>query len=190
VALQFGAKTKQGGKIMNDIRWWGFKGYYTDNKMVTCVEKILDITFPIDYVECIRKYPEGSPSPDEFKTKKATTYAGTKNGEFGYFFGFNPESKNFILNHYFILNSRSGNSNKLPDKIVPFATADGNDDSLCFDYRDGYPPTIVLFDLVKHWEYLDRIESGEQTEDEEDYLIFVSDSFSGLLEMLTESPDE
>lgn len=176
--------------MQNEIVWESVEGK-TDDDMVSCVEKILDIKFPEEYLECVRKYPGGWPSPSFFTTAKATTYQDTTGGgDFEYLLSFDPNFKANILNEYYMMNHHSENANKLPDKVVPFANANGNHDSLCFDYRQGFPPKIVLFDLEKHWEYLDDDEFRDEEIMEEDYLIYVCDSFNELLDMLTKSPEE
>ena len=93
-----------------------------------------------------------------------------------------------ILETYHNLNVHFDSDNQLPDGIIPFAFS--HNDYYCFDYRKGFPPTIVFFDLQLHWDYLDYLEDPKFCKEvkEEDYLIPVCDSFTELLDMLEEKP--
>jgi len=55
--------------MRDKIEWQFFNGE-TDDEMISCIEKKLDIKFPTEYIECIKKYPNGEPRPDYFKFKK------------------------------------------------------------------------------------------------------------------------
>lgn len=176
---------------MRDSLIWKYTKGHTDDEMISCVEKILDIRFPVDYIEYIKKYPHAKPSPAFFKTgKKTNVYGKDGGGSFELLLSFDPNSKFFILRDYHGINFHSGGDNKVPDAIIPFALSSNNQDRLCFDYRKGFPPKIVLFDLQFHWDYLDYLEEPEYCEEvtEEDYLIPVCNSFTELLDMLEEEP--
>jgi len=170
------------------IEWQHVNGK-TDDELIACVEKILTIKFPDDYLKYVKKYPNGSPVPNFFRTKKDTFVFGN-GGTFEYFFDFNPDSKSYILKQYYVLNIHSGGDNQVPDGVIPFASASHNHDFLCFDYRKGFPPTIVFLDLEKHWNFVFKDDFGESEIKEDDYLINICDSFTELLDMLEEEPKD
>jgi hypothetical protein len=174
------------------VEWKSVKGS-TMPEMVTCVEKILDIRFPSTYSEFIKEHPGGTPVPDFFTTKKKTTEYDACRARFGFLYNFNPLSEiNFLLERYHAINHHSGENCKVPDGIIPFATANGNHDKLCLDYRRGFPPKIVLMDDYIYGDYLAFLEDPDECEEvtEDDYLIPVCDSFGELLDMLEEEPKD
>ena len=178
---------------MRDTIEWKYTKGETDDEIVKCIEKILDIKFPEDFLECVKKYPNTQPSPNFFKTGKQTwVYGKDGGGLFKSLYSFDPNIEYFILREYHGINFHSGGDNKVPDGIIPFASSSNNQDSLCFDYRKGFPPTVVFFDLQFHWDYLDYLEEPEFCKEvkEEDYLIYICDSFGELLDMLEEEPEE
>lgn len=166
--------------MKNEIVWEFVKGK-TDDEMVSCVERILDIKFPEDYLECVRKFPGGYPSPCFFKNSRIEA-------DFNYLLNFEPGSSSFLLDTYYILKHSSEGLKKLPDDIIPFARS-GND-HLCFDYRGNTSPKVVYIDHYSFWDYLCEDEFREEEITEEDYLIYISDSFTEFLEMLDEYPEE
>jgi hypothetical protein len=172
--------------MQKKIEWRFVKGE-TDEEMINDIEKKLDIKFPEDYLEYIRKYPHGYPFPyNSFKNKKLPHGKGI----FTALIPLNLNDDGNLLKSYNNLNHHTGGDNQIPDGIIPFAFADNN--YLCFDYRFGFIPKIIFLDLEKHWEYLDYLSDPKNCREvkEEDYLIHICNSFTELLDMLEEEPKE
>ncbi|MBP2146416.1 hypothetical protein J2129_001870 [Methanofollis sp. W23] len=126
------------------IRWIGVEGA-DDEEMIECVQKILDITFPDDYLSYVKKYPHGFPYPYNMIVDKEIRGG---NSQFVNFLSFNPkDSVSYILNSYYAINRSSTGFNR----IVPFAQALYYD-LLCFDYRENFPPQIVYREYHKKGE--------------------------------------
>ncbi len=128
-------KTKEGR-----IRWIGVEDA-ADPGMIDCVQKILDITYPDDYLACVQKYSLGFPYPYNIIVNERLKGGRS---QFVRLRGFDPEKPmSYVLTLYYALNCPAPGINAyLPDNVVPFADAFG-DDRLCFDYREGFPPKVV-----------------------------------------------
>lgn len=146
---------------MKEIKW-DFVDKNIDEDQIECVEKILCITFPDDYRECAKCNSGGSP-PFTSMDERESQIPGIES-----LLSFNPKDDLYILSKYYLLNYHSYTVHTLPDGIVPFTLS--YNDYLCFDYRNGFPPKIVLWD-----HYAEKDEEG---------ISFVSNSFSELLEIL------
>lgn len=147
------------------IRWIGVEAA-ADEEMIECVQKILDITYPNDYLACVKKNSLGFPYPYNIIADERIKRG---RGQFVRLIGFDPE-KRYILTRYYALNCPAPGINAyLPDGVVPFADAlDG--DLLCFDYRGGFPPKVVYW--VTH------------EPDPEKSVLFLCDSFTELFDMM------
>ncbi|MCK9342619.1 MAG: SMI1/KNR4 family protein [Massilibacteroides sp.] len=160
-------KKKQTKVDEEDIHWIGVESN-SDEGMIDCVQKILDLRFPDDYLSCVRKNPGGFPYP-----RNIIKHDGIKRGrsQFVGFLSFNPKnSVSYILTTCYAINYLPpGVDDRANNVIVPFAGALHND-LLCFDYREGFPPKVVYREF--------------RMKGEEKPLIFLCNSFTELFELM------
>ncbi len=147
--------------------WIGVESH-SDEGMIDCVQKILDLRFPDDYLSCVRKNPGGFPYPRNIIKHDSIKWGRS---QFVDFLSFNPEnSVSYILTTCYAINNLPlGVNNRTNNVIVPFAEALHND-LLCFDYKEGFPPKVV---------YRESRMKGEEKP-----LIFLCNSFTELFELM------
>jgi hypothetical protein len=152
------------------IRWIGVEDA-ADPELIDCVQKILDIKYPDDYLACVKNYSLGFPYPYNIIVNERIIGGRS---QFVQLRGFDPEKPmSYVLTLYYALNCpASGIDAYLPDNVVPFADALG-DDRLCFDYREGFPPKVVYW--IPH------------EPDPDKSVIFLCNSFTELLEIVEKS---
>jgi hypothetical protein len=128
------------------------------------LQRIFGITFPKDYLECIKDNNRGYPHPKVF-------YVGN-----------NSEVFNNLLNcelddTYGILAEYNAIKDRLPEKVIPFAR-DPFGNLICFNYRESSEPTIVF------WEHETASRSKEAA------IKKVCNTFTELLNMLDELEED
>jgi hypothetical protein len=131
------------------------------DKVIQSVEQYFQITFPKDFIACVKKHNGGYPS------RKAFDFEGHAGAVFLALLSFNRDEEGNIIEEYQDIRER------LPQRVVPFGL-DPFGNYLCFDYRRSAMPTIVFWDHEKF---------------SEDAISYVCDSFEELLHKLYD-PDE
>ncbi|MGH1048793.1 MULTISPECIES: SMI1/KNR4 family protein [Bacillus] len=149
---------------MNKVTWIGISKKEITDKEIQQVEKYLGVKFPIDFIECVKKYDGGYPRPKIFDI------SGQDENVFSKLLTFDLESRNSILQVYEDI------KDGLIDKVYPFGK-DSFGNHLCFDYRNNPEAPIVVF-----WEH--------EEEDIEEAIYPVCSSFTELLNSLYEFEDE
>jgi len=169
VSDQFVVKMSTGTRE-GRIRWIGVEDA-ADPGLFDCVQKILDIKYPDDYLACVKNFSLGFPYPYNIIVNERIKGG---RGQFVQLRGFDPEKPiSYVLTLYYALNCPApGIDAYLPDNVVPFADALG-DDRLCFDYREGFPPKVV------YW--------ASHEPDPDKSVIFLCNSFTELFEIMEKS---
>jgi len=149
------------------IRWIGVEDA-ADPEVIDCAQRILDIKYPVDYLACVKNFSLGFPYPCNIIVNERIKGG---RGQFVRLRGFDPEKPmSYVLTLYYTLNCPApGIDAYLPDNVVPFADALG-DDRLCFDYREGFPPKVV------YW--------ASHEPDPDKSVIFLCNSFTELFEIM------
>lgn len=150
-------------------RWIGAESY-PDEGMIDCVQRILDLRFPEDYLTCVRENPGGFPYPRNI-IKNDKLKQGRS--QFVNLLSFNPKNEiSYILTTYYatINHVLPGVNIQMNEVVVPFAKALYSG-LLCFDYRGGFPPKVV---------YQEFRLKGE----EEKPLILLCNSFTELVDTM------
>lgn len=98
------------------------------------VEQYFNIKFPMDFVECVKKYNSGYPGPKIFYLH------GQDENVFSKLLTFDLESRNSIIQVYDDIKDR------LANKVYPFGK-DSFGNHLCFDYHSNpESPTVVCWE--------------------------------------------
>ncbi|MEW4220000.1 SMI1/KNR4 family protein [Rossellomorea marisflavi] len=123
------------------------------------IEEILNVKFPIDYVENFNKLNEFTSLylPDDKEIVKINEYCSLDN----------EKSENFLPNVYF------REKNILVDDLIPFAVTE-YDDYICFYFIKGrkQEPAIVFFSYDLAYE------------DREEAVFQIADNFRAFLDLL------
>ncbi|WP_044783808.1 SMI1/KNR4 family protein [Bacillus thuringiensis] len=148
---------------MNNVTWIGVNKKEITDEHIQQIEQYLDVKFPIDFIECVKKYDGGYPRPKIFDIPNQDENVFSKR------LTFDLESRNSIIQVY------EDAKDRLIDKVYPFGkNSFGN--HLCFDYQNNpESPTIV---------FLDHEEEMEKA------IYSVCSSFTELLNSLREFEDE
>ncbi|EJR75885.1 SMI1/KNR4 family protein [Bacillus cereus] len=149
---------------MNNVTWIGVNKKEITDEHIQQVEQYLGVKFPIDFIECLKKYDGGYPRPKIFDIPNQDENVFSK------LLTFDLESRNSIIQVYEDIKDR------LVDKVYPFGK-DSFGNHLCFDYRNNsQSPTIVF------WEH--------EEEEIEKAIYPVCSSFTELLNSLRDYEDE
>ncbi|PED08598.1 SMI1/KNR4 family protein [Bacillus pseudomycoides] len=148
---------------MNKVTWIGVSKKEITDKEIQQVEQYFDIKFPIDFVECVKKYNGGYPRPKIFDIPEQDENV------FNNLLTFDLESEYSIIQRYESIKDR------LVDKVYPFGR-DSFGNFLCFDYRNTPEAPTVVF-----WEH---------EEDMEKAIYPVCSAFQELLNSLRDFEDE
>ncbi len=147
----------------NEIQWMNAKENLS-NVEIKYVEDYFKVTFPEDYTNCIKKFDGAYPLPNAF-------FIGDDEETFNNLLTLHKHEKNFLINMYENIKDR------IIVHIVPFAR-DPFGNLICFDYRNGDVPSIVL------WNHEVAFSNKEKA------ITFICNSFSDLLGMLHEAEDD
>jgi hypothetical protein len=159
-------KIKRKRNMKKPIKWLFTKNKSNQQEIIK-IEKLFNIKFPKDYIDCAVQNHSGAPSPDVYDFKNH------KEAVFEWLLSLDTESTSYIVNDYNMIKDR------LAVNIYPFAS-DPFGNYICFDYRVGKdkPPKIVFWDH--------EIASG----DPEKAISYICDSFTELLEKLYDPEEE
>jgi hypothetical protein len=140
---------------INNLKWILTKKAISSEEIAS-VEGEFGITFPQDYIECVREKNGGQPVPDTFE------FVGNSGAVMNSLIPINLDEQRNVVNVYEKLKSR------LPHSVYPFAD-DPFGNYLCFDYSKGEVPVIIFWDHEKAYSDRDAATS------------FVCNSFKELL---------
>jgi hypothetical protein len=136
-----------------------------DEEFVKKTEKMINLKFPTDFVEFLKKHNGGAPKKRYFKLGSNVKVLET-------FLAVVPDYKTHPRGELDIGVVWTWIEARLNDYLLPFAAVYPGD-YLCFDYETGDPPKVVL------WIH-------DQSEEDEPATEPVAGSFAQFLEMLTE----
>ncbi|HDR7393896.1 SMI1/KNR4 family protein [Bacillus toyonensis] len=149
---------------MNNITWFNVSEKKLTDEQIQQLEQYFGIKFPNDFIECVKKYDGGYPTPDTFDIP------GQDEDSFNNLLTLDSERKSSILQTY------EGIKERLVDKVYPFGR-DSFGNFLCFDYRNNpQSPTVVFWD--------------HEVEEMEEAIFPVCTSFTELLNSLHDFEDE
>ncbi|NQX63648.1 SMI1/KNR4 family protein [Paenibacillus qinlingensis] len=113
---------------------WRFKVSDVSSDEIKKLEEFLGVTFPDDYLECIRENNGAMPVPNFFEVNG-------REMSFGALLSINEKDVENIRMVFEALEER------LPSEIIPFSI-DAGGNFICFDYKNGTQsvPSIVFFD--------------------------------------------
>lgn len=149
---------------MSNITWIGVNKKEITDKNIQRVEQYFNIKFPMDFVECVKKYDSGYPRPKIFDVP------GQDENVFSKLLTFDFESRHSITQVYDDIKDR------LANRVYPFGK-DSFGNHLCFDYRSNpESPTVVFWD--------------HEEENIEEAIYPVCSTFTDLLNSLRDFEDE
>ncbi|PEE11070.1 SMI1/KNR4 family protein [Bacillus cereus] len=149
---------------MSNVTWIGVNKKEITDENIQKVEHYFNIKFPMDFVECVKKYDSGYPRPKIFDVP------GQNKNVFSKLLTFDLESRNSIIQVYDDIKDR------LANKVYPFGK-DSFGNHLCFDYRSNPESPTVVF-----WEH--------EEENIEEAIYPVCSTFTELLASLRDFEDE
>jgi cell wall assembly regulator SMI1 len=148
---------------MNNITWRYVSEKKITDKQIQQVEQYFGIKFPYDFIECVKRYDGGYPTPKVFDIP------GQSANVFNDLLTFHIEDEYSIVQNYEEI------SDGFVDKVYPFAN-DPFGNFLCFDYRNSpASPTIVF------WDHEEELGSS---------IYYVAASFEEFLSSLREYEEE
>ncbi|MDV6034171.1 MAG: SMI1/KNR4 family protein [Phycisphaera sp. RhM] len=136
-----------------------------DESDIRDIESQLGIRFPEDYRHFLATSGGGSPIESDFLIAETR---GPFNASVGVFF-------DVISDEYGISSTLESLQSRKIEGLVPIAESGGGD-FVCFDYRQGTPPSLV------YWHHGRRGLNDE--------VVFISRTFAAFLELLYEPVDE
>ncbi|ANP80092.1 1,3-beta-glucan synthase regulator [Bacillus sp. B25(2016b)] len=149
---------------MNNITWINVSEKKVTDEQIEQLEEYFGIKFPNDFIECVKKYDGGYPTPDTFNIPNQDE------DSLNNLLTLDSERKISMLQTYNSIKDR------LVDKVYPFAR-DPFGNLLCFDYRNNpQSPTVVFWD--------------HEEEEMEESIYPVCSSFAELLDSLYDFEDE
>jgi cell wall assembly regulator SMI1 len=149
---------------MSNVTWIGVNKKEITDENIQKVEQYFNIKFPMDFVECVKRYDSGYPRPKIFDVPEQDENVFSK------LLTFDLESRNSIIQVYDDIKDR------LPNKVYPFGK-DSFGNHLCFDYRSNpESPTVVFWD--------------HEEEDMEKAIYPVCSTFTELLASLRDFEEE
>ncbi|QWI47060.1 SMI1/KNR4 family protein [Bacillus mycoides] len=149
---------------MSNVTWIGVNKKEITDENIQKVEQYFNIKFPMDFVECVKKYDSGYPRPKIFDVP------GQGENVFSKLLTFDLESRNSIIQVYDDIKDR------LANKVYPFGK-DSFGNHLCFDYRSNPESPTVVF-----WEH--------EEENIEEAIYPVCSTFTELLTSLRDFEEE
>ena len=152
-------------KIINGV------GPGPSEEVIGFTEDNLGVSFPENFLSCIKICEEGRPEKHIFSFKNKL--GNQEKSCLGAFLGFDPQNKYNILRKYLLYFC------PFQPHLVPFAEV-GNGDYICFDYSvsgfDDKNPPVVYFDheqpngenisdiAINFEEFLNKLEPEEETD--------------------------
>ncbi|MFA0814270.1 MAG: SMI1/KNR4 family protein [Anaerofustis sp.] len=152
------------GNDMNMEIKWISENEVPSDQLIDDTEKKLGIQFPLDFLRIAKKYDGAYPVSNRY----------TLNGTQEIFNNLLAFDINDISN---IIQTYHDSKDRLIDKLIPFGE-DPFGNLICFDYRNGDVPSIVL------WNHEVAFSNKEKA------ITFICNSFSDLLGMLHEAEDD
>lgn len=160
------------------MKWIGIRKLENE-KSIELVQNKFGIKFPPDFIEVVKKYNAGRPTPSTYDT------ARLKGKDFGELLNFNLDQSFNIMHEYEQI------KNRLPESVIPIA-GDPGGNYLCYDFRSTMEPKIKFWDHEMKFSIVDDyLRVSENEYDPDNYFLDeVADDIRTLLDSLYGEEEE